>query len=111
MRIKGLPGFPDPTFLLEDGRVVVLDSLLSATISELAADGVFLEPVVVKSIVQLARRGGGAIEVGNLNALLQEVQEKLRHYRILMPVDTIQEVLVAYGRVLLRADVARLLRD
>jgi hypothetical protein len=96
---------------LEDGRVVLLDSLLSATLGELAAEGVFLEPAVLKGVVQLARRGGGAIEVGDLGALLLEVQEQLRFYRILVPVDTIREVLLAYGRVLLRADVVRVLRD
>jgi len=90
---------------------VVLDSLLSATLGELAAEGVFLDPAVLKGVVQLARRGGGAIEAGDLPALLMEVQEQLRFYRILVPLDTIREVLVAYGRVLLRADVARVLRD
>ncbi len=95
-RIPGIVGATEPSFRTGDRRWMGLDTLVWETLSKLEERGHELNPVVVKAAVQVARMlvSGPAAPQGL--ALVQAVTEQLHHRRVILPVATVREILLAY---------------
>ena len=104
-RIPGIVGAAEPSFRTGDRRWMGLDSVVWETTAKMEERGVELSPVVVKATVQVARATVGGPEGPQGQALVELVTERLHHRRVILPVRTVREILVAYLAVVAELDV------
>jgi hypothetical protein len=100
MRIRGIPGAPNPTFRTRDRVYVSLDQIIVELCQELSRDGLLLSQQIAKTIVQCARCYLHSEEgVSDMEGLCQAVFEDLKAHRVLFVPSRVQQVLTAYGQV------------
>ena len=105
MRIPGLPGATETTFLTRDALLVSLDRLVEEVCMELAESGVEVAPPVAKAAIQAARASITRESDQDESGLLARVQERLRRELILLPASVVGELLRRYLCKVMELDV------
>ena len=105
MTIPGIPGASEPAFRTRDARWMGLDAMVHETQSSLAAQGVDVSLVAVKSAIQLARQAVQEPVERSTDELVVTVAARLQHRKVIMPMDVVAEVLNAYARVIVEMDI------
>jgi hypothetical protein len=100
MRIRGIPGAPNPTFRTRDRVFVSLDQIIEEMCQELSREGLLLSQQIAKTIVQCARCYLHSEDgLSNMEGLCEAVFEDLKAHRVLFIPSRVEQVLTAYGRV------------
>jgi hypothetical protein len=100
MRIRGIPGAPNPTFRTRDRVYVSLDQIIEEMCQELSREGLLLSQQIAKTIVQCARCYLHSEDgLSNMEGLCEAVFEDLKAHRVLFIPSRVEQVLTAYGRV------------
>ncbi len=104
-RIQALIGASEPSFRTGDRRWMGLDTLLWETVHKLEAQGLELNPVVVKATVQLSRLLVSGPEALQGPALIARIALELRHRRVILPEATVRAILIAYLAVIAELEI------
>ena len=98
MRIPGIPGASEPAFRTRDSRWMGLDSLVEETCTMLSEAGKDVSLVAAKATIQLAR-------FVDQDELCSEIAARLQRRKVIMSVEHVQAVLLAYAQVIVALDV------
>jgi len=103
-RIRGIPGFPEPTFRTHDNVWVSLDTVVSRVCDALGEN---VSPLVAKCTIQLARHALARQERPEVGALAAEVCRLLRPEHIVVTPLVVHGILLAYANEVAALDVAQ----